>query len=74
MASPVDDTSDQIAGDRFNVNSALVGLCFFSQLTDNNNNKTHRFHITTLCAVHLIALGSSLWGGDVLFRCERSET
>lgn len=26
-ASPVDDTSDQIAGDRFSVNSALTGLC-----------------------------------------------
>lgn len=30
MARPVDDTSDQIAGDTFNVTSAFIGFCFLS--------------------------------------------
>lgn len=53
MAGPVDDTSDQIAGDRFSVTSALIG--FVSSLLTDDNNKAHPYNNTTPCAVnHLV--------------------
>lgn len=49
---PLRDTSDRIAGDRFNAFSALTGFCFLSV---DGKNKAHGFCITTQRAVNHLA-------------------